>query len=682
MNKQNHIEEDKLASLLLQWEEAWDLGDEISAEDLCIESPELTALLEQQISVLKKMAWMKSGATDEEAGEPDYDSLVGKSLVDRYRIESILGEGGSGRVYRGFDTELERSVAIKVSKLDRRLGQTDRLLEEARRIAKLRHPGIVPVFDVGRHDGMLFIVAELIDGPSLSGWFVSGKSIPVDAAKLIASVADALHFAHTQGFVHRDIKPDNILIDERGNPRISDFGTAVSIEDGHAIQSGTLPFMAPEQLANECASPDIRTDVHALGVVFYELLTGELPYKARNPAALREQILTQKPAPPCSINPVIPKRLQNVCLRCLSKDPAERHATAKDLGDDIRQSLDSPRWSPIVIVSLMFVLLASLIAAVVINKPWQASETVGQVLQISTTGTHANRIAYSPDGQFLASAGMDCLVHIWNNHTGKEVQSLKGHRNWIRDLAFSSDGQFLFTSSGGTQVDGLPKPGDDHTIRVWSVSSGKEIECFEGHVEPVINIAISTDGKQIASGSTDSTVRVWNVESGEESSRFDFDHGFPSAMAFYPDSRNLFVAGSDGMVRFYDFLNGREVAQIEAHKGRIWAVAIAPNNRLFVTGGADGTAKLWTDRTKSVRSICPHDDAVTTVAFSPASTRFLTGSEDGTVRLWDTASGKELHRFTGHLGGIWSVTFSPDGVFAASASNDATIRFWRLPLEQ
>ena len=682
MNKQNHIEEDKLASLLLQWEEAWDLGDEISAEDLCIESPELTALLEQQISVLKKMAWMKSRATDEEGGEPDHDLLVGKTLVDRYRIESILGEGGSGRVYRGFDTELERSVAIKVSKLDRRFEQTDKLLEEARRIAKLRHPGIVPVFDVGRHDGMLFIVAELIDGPSLSGWFVSGKSIPVDAAKLIASVADALHFAHTQGFVHRDIKPDNILIDERGNPRISDFGTAVSIGDDHAIQSGTLPFMAPEQLANECASPDIRTDVHALGVVLYELLTGELPYKARNPAALREQILTQKPAPLCSINPVIPKRLQNVCLRCLSKDPAERYATAKELGDDIRQSLDSPRWSLIVIVSLMFVLLISLIAAVVINKPWQASETVGQVLQISTKGTHANSIAYSPDGQFLASAGMDCLVHIWNSHTGKEVQSLKGHRNWIRDLAFSPDGQFLFTASGGTQVDGQPKPGDDHTIRVWSVSSGKEIECFEGHVEPVINIAISTDGKQIASGSTDSTVRVWNVESGEESSRFDFDHGFPSAMAFYPDSRNLFVAGSDGMVRFYDFLNGREVAQIEAHKGRIWAVAIAPNNRLFVTGGADGTAKLWTDRTKSVRSICPHDDAVTTVAFSPASTRFLTGSEDGTVRLWDTASGKELHRFTGHLGGIWSVTFSPDGVFAASASNDATIRFWRLPLEQ
>lgn len=682
MTKQNHIEEDKLASLLLQWEEAWDLGDEISAEDLCTESPELTALLEQQISVLKKMAWMKSSATDEEASEPDHDSLVGKSLVDRYRIESILGEGGSGRVYRGFDTELERFVAIKVSKLDGRLEQTDRLLEEARRIAKLRHPGIVPVFDVGRHDGMLFIVAELIDGPSLSGWISGGKSKPVDAAKLIASVADGLHFAHTQGFVHRDIKPDNILIDERGNPKISDFGTAVSIEDDHAIQSGTLPFMAPEQLANECESPDIRTDVYALGVVFYELLTGELPYKARNPAALREQILTEKPAPPCSINPVIPKRLQNVCLRSLSKDPAERYATAKELSDDIRQSLDSPRWSPVVIVSLMFVLLISLIAAVVINKPWQVSEAVGQVLQISTKGTHANSIAYSPDGQFLATAGMDCLVHIWDTSTGKEIQTLVGHRNWIRDSAFSPDGQFLFTSSGGTQVNGQPKPGDDHTIRVWSVLSGKEIKCFEEHVKPVVSIDISADGEHMASGSEDSTVRVWNVQTGEESSRFEFDDGLPSAVAFEPESRNLLVAGSDGMVRFYDFLSGREVTQMEAHAGRIWDIAVAPNKRIFLTGGADRTAKLWTVRTKSVRSVCQHDDVVLTVAFSNDSTRFLTGSEDGTVRLWDTSSGKELHRFTGHLGGIWSVKFSPDGVFAASASNDATIRFWLLPLKR
>ena len=679
MNKQNHIKEDKLASLLLQWEESWDLGDEISAEDLCIESPELTSLLEQQISVLKKMAWMKSSAIDEEAGEPGHDLLVGKSLVDRYRIESILGEGGSGRVYRGFDTELERAVAIKVSKLDRRSEQTDRLLEEARRIAKLRHPGIVPVFDVGRHDGMLFIVAELIDGPSLSGWFGSGKSIPVDAAKLIASVADALHFAHTQGFVHRDIKPDNILIDERGNPRISDFGTAVSIQDGHAIQSGTLPFMAPEQLSNECASPDIRTDVHALGVVFYELLTGELPYKARNPAALREQILTQKPAPPCSINPVIPKRLQNVCLRCLGKDPAERYATAEELGDDIRRSLDSPRWRASIIFSVMLGLSILILGSVVGYKSWLSADAVGQVLQISTDDTHANRIAYSPDGQFLASGGMDCLVHIWHTRSGKEAQTLEGHRNWIRDLAFSPDGKFLFSSSGGIEVNDQITPGDDHTIRLWSLADGNEVKCFEGHTKSVISIAISADGKLMASGSEDATVRIWNVEKGEESSRFVFGNGFPSAVAFSRKAEYLLVADSNGTVRFWDFRSGTEVGKIEAHGGRIWEICVSPNNQLIITGGADKFAKLWTNRTKVVRSLCLHDDAVKAVAFSPDSSCFLTGSEDGTVRLWDSANGEEIHRFTGHIGGLWSVAFSPDGLHAASASNDRSIRFWRLP---
>lgn len=684
IDRQN-FDDDKLASLLVRWEDAWDLGKEISVTDLCSECPELKETIEQQIGTLKKMAWMK-GDGDRNAQESfiDQDELCGQILAGRYQIEAIIGEGGFGRVYRAVDCELKRPVAIKISRKDKSLDDSKLLLEEARRVAKLQHPGIVSVHDVGRHDGLVFVVTELINGQNLAENIAEKRLNPDVAVNMVATISDALQFAHDQGFVHRDIKPANILLDHNQRPKIADFGIAASVDqisNGNTASSGTLPYMAPEQVGDEPNAVDCRTDIYALGVVLYEMLTGELPHQAKQPGALRDQILKQQPVPPRVVNHSIPKEVERICLRCLAKDPAHRYESATKLSDDLRKSIGSAVWDfrTMVLATIAIAIFGFLFFAMSGGFFAEKGSDVGQSLLIRLTNSHANSIAYSPDGRHLASGGMDSVVRLWDTNTGQEISSFKGHHNWIRSVVYSPNGKYVFSASGGIQIEGKSKPGDDHTIRMWSVLTGQEVKRFEGHTQPIISIAISADGKYVVSGSADRTVRIWSVETGEVLYRWDGEDNSLNAVTFSPDDQHVFMASSKGTVRFWDFQRNREVGRIAAHEGRIWAIAIAPNRRLFVTGGGDGTAILWTNRTKSVRSVCQHDDVVTTVAFSPDSTRFLTGSEDGTVRLWDSASGKDIHRFTGHVGGIWSVTFSPDGKHAASASNDGTIRFWLLP---
>ncbi len=333
----NQADEDRIADLLLRWEEAFDHGQDLTAEELSADCQQLLEPLEQRIAALKQIAWVKDDAAAKQPPELSQTSLP-KILADRYRIEGLIAEGGHGQVYRAFDQELQRLVAIKIAR--RRNVPNDDLLEEARRVARLRHPGIVAVHDVGRHEGMFFIVSDLIEGKNLAE--VERPSVK-EAVHIIADVADALHFAHQQGFVHRDIKPGNILLDGEGHPFVADFGIATTTEelvDGRSVSIGTLPYMSPEQVAGETQLIDRRTDIYALGVVLYELLIGKLPYQARTPIALREQILFRSPA---RIGGSIPEAVEAVCFKCLAKHPADRYATAEELAVELRASLNTPR---------------------------------------------------------------------------------------------------------------------------------------------------------------------------------------------------------------------------------------------------------------------------------------------------------------------------------------------------
>jgi serine/threonine protein kinase/formylglycine-generating enzyme required for sulfatase activity len=265
--------------------------------------------------------------------------------LGRYRITGKLGAGGFGVVYKGYDDDLQREVAIKVPHRERIATpkDADQYLAEARNLASLDHAHIVPVHDLGRTErGLCFVVAKFIHGTDLAQKIKDKRLSFGEAAELAATIADALHHAHKRGLVHRDVKPGNILLDTEGRPYLADFGVALREEDygksGGAC--GTPAYMSPEQANGEGHRVDGRSDIFSLGSVFYELLTGRRPFRGETPTDIIIQISSDEPRPPRQVDDTIPKELERICLKALAKKASDRYTTAKDLADDLRHFLD------------------------------------------------------------------------------------------------------------------------------------------------------------------------------------------------------------------------------------------------------------------------------------------------------------------------------------------------------
>lgn len=362
-------EKDLIADLLVKWEEAFDEGKDIPAAELCTDCPHLTTELQTKIEGLKATSWVKRDPARPLTGsrKGEFKNLSGTMLANRYRLDELLGRGGFGHVYRSFDKKLERQIAVKIGHART---SSDLLLDEARRVARLKHSCIVAVHDCGEHDGRMFLVFELIEGKSLAD-VIRDKKLPVrDAVTLVATVAEGLHYAHQQGCLHRDIKPENILINAEGKPLIADFGVACTLEEiekGRSVSSGTLAYMAPEQIAQETQLLDGRCDVHALGVLLFELLTGRSPFQARTQAALREQILFRQPTMLRTADSSLPKELEAICSKAMAKHPADRHESAATFAAQLRDWLDESKKRRLTMwIIAAIVVLGMLVAGVVI----------------------------------------------------------------------------------------------------------------------------------------------------------------------------------------------------------------------------------------------------------------------------------------------------------------------------
>ena len=277
------------------------------------------------------------------------DSTLNDQRIGRYRLLRILGEGAFGRVWLGYDDDLERQVAIKVPKPERFHSAEDAelYLAEARMVAALDHPNIVPVHDVGRtEEGSVYVVSKFIEGNDLKKLIEQDRPSSDVAAQLLAVVARALHHAHQKRLIHRDIKPANILIEEATNtPFVADFGLAIKEEDylKSGSHAGTPAYMSPEQARGEGHRLDGRSDIFSVGIVFYELLTGKRPFLGSTSYELMVQISTTEPQPPRERDASIPAELERICLKSLSKRVSDRYATAADLADDLLHWNQSPQ---------------------------------------------------------------------------------------------------------------------------------------------------------------------------------------------------------------------------------------------------------------------------------------------------------------------------------------------------
>jgi serine/threonine protein kinase len=363
--------QDRLSELLLIWEERNEDGCPISPEDLCSDSPELLAELKKRIAALRSMDALleEGGAGPAQANQPTTAESAAPSTPTRfdedfeppnYQILDEVGRGGMGVVYKARQLSLNRLVAIKTFLPGESIRPEDlgRFKLEAEAVARLQHPNIIQIYEVGEYNRRPYLALEFLDGGSLEGKMSDGRPWrPDDAAELVEMLARATHYAHQRAIIHRDLKPSNILFGSPvgaapgvesvfGIPKIVDFGLARCLQSAgprltkKGTVLGTPSYMAPEQAAGRSDAIGPATDIHALGAILYELLTGNPPFDAPSVYETLKQVIRQPPTPPRALRSSTPPELEQICLKCLEKEPANRYASAEALADDLRRFRD------------------------------------------------------------------------------------------------------------------------------------------------------------------------------------------------------------------------------------------------------------------------------------------------------------------------------------------------------
>ena len=588
--------------------------------------------------------------------------------IGNYRLIRRLGRGNFGEVFLAEHSRTRKQFALKLLRTDLKS-----FIDEAR-IMRLKHPHIVRVedFAIDKKRDMPFIVMDFMAGGTLRQRHPPGSRLPL---KIILSylrqIADALDYIHSHedGLVHRDVKPENMLIESDGRVLLSDFGViteSATVNSGaEQSVSGTGIYMAPEQIQ---ARPVRASDQYSLGIIVYEWLTGAPPFHG----GWHEVALKHLNEPPPSLlekAPGIPAEVEEVVLKALEKDPKNRFETCKAFVDALERASRPP---------------------------------VGTTV-LTFTG-HSNRVtalAWSPDGTRIASASNDQTVQVWDAETGKQLYTYSEHVSCIEALAWSPDGTRIASA------------GDDGTVRIWQVDASATslpgisqrknkksasdstdngqvaptrrrrrrqehtLLTYREHVDSVQAVAWSPDGQYIASAGDDGIVHLWETGTGTTYRTYHAHTHDVYTLAWSPSGTFLASGGHDTIVRVYEITTGKWYLTYSGHSGSIYALAWSPDERFLASGSFDATVQVREIATQQVFIYREHTNGLFALAWSPDGAYLASGDDDKTIQVWEVAKGICCFTYKQHSASIRTLAWSPDGLRIASGGLDNVIRVWQ-----
>ncbi len=640
----------------------------------------------------------------------------GRLRLGDYELLEEIARGGMGAVYRARQVSLNRLVAVKVV-LQGPFSSTDfirRFRTEAAAAAALQHPNIVPIYEVGEHDGRHFLSMEFVEGPNFAEVIREKPLPPRRAAAYLKTIAEAVEYAHQHGILHRDLKPSNVLLDPLDRPRVTDFGLAKVAHNGAEITItgqvlGSPSHMPPEQAAGKFADATPQSDVYSLGAILYQLLAGRPPFLGETIPEILLQVQNADPVPPQRLNPSVPADLQTICLKCLQKEASRRYASAQELAADLNRFLANEpiHARPVPFIEriglwckrrpLIAAMSAALLLAVVfgfagILWQWRRAEVYAQresrqrmVAEDSAARMRLNLYAadvglaaqeIQGDDFGLARQRLDALrpktgepdlrgfewYYLWNLCRGTELASLTGHEWIVTSAAFSPDGKQLATSS----LDG--------TVRVWDWVKQQNLTTLKMATGAVMSVAFTSDGKALVTAGV-SGVDVYDTKSWQCLTNF------PARLASLSKAGSLLATADSspfyfehaGSVAIWDRGTHAMLRRFE-NPGR--SLALSPDGRRLAVARASTGVDVFDTDSGALLRVLPTSHPVWSLNFSPDGRQLLTAGWSSDVSLWDLDGTAPPRVGLAHHLSVWSAVFSPSGKLIATTGSDQTIRLW------